>query len=355
MVSVEMHRSARSGKRTAVGLSDLFRALALVTTDPVKASEVIERAVQAKPSDQNLRYIKALSLIMLDKHDEGVKLLTELSKEQPAHAPSIYKLAESLSEEKVEEAIELYKRYTLLEPFDPRGYRELGALYETSKQLSLAEAAYRQHIASDPIELSAYLSLIRLLALNDRIGEVGAVMVAADAHLGPDEDLMADVLDELYDHVALVDAQKLADSEAKRMKNSMPAYLALANLYMRDDLFREAVTLINRAIQIAPKASEPHALLSVAYLELSRFADAMKAANHAVSLDQESAGAHYQRARVLARLRRPKEAMSALETALELDPEVAVGAATDPHLNSLKSLRAFKKLFPEEKPAAEPK
>lgn len=353
--AIKSIESARSGKRTAAGLSDLFRALALFTTDPVKASEVIERAVQAKPSDQNLRYIKALSLMMLEKHDEGVKLLTELSKEQPAHAPAIFKLAESLSEDKVEEAIDLYKRYTLLEPFDPRGYRELGALFEISKQLSLAEDAYRKHIASDPIELSAYLTLIRLLALNDRIGEVSAVMATADPLVGPDDDLMAEVLDELWADVELADAQKLADIEAKRMKNSMPAHIALATLYMRDEQYRAALTLINRAIQIAPKASEPRALLSRAYLELSRFADAMKAANQAVSLDQESAAAHFQRARILARLGRSKEAISALEKALELDPEVADWVTDDPHLKSLKSLRAFKKLFPEEKPPAEPK
>ncbi len=353
--AVKTIEAARAGKKDAAGLSDFARALAIFPTDRAKGAEIIERGLQAKPSDPNLRYIKALITLGQEKPDAGVKLLTSLSNEQPAHAPAIFKLAEVLADTKVEEAIELYKRYTSLEPFDPRGYRELGALYEDNKQVALAEGAYRKHIAADPVEVDAYVNLIRLLALNNRIGEVSAVLAAADAYVAPDEDLLAMVLDEFYDGVKLVDIQKLVDSEPRRMQSSMLANLAVANAYMRDEQTRAALPFINRAVQIEPRIPAPFIVLSTAYLKLSRFADAMKAADHAVSLDQDSADAHYQRARALARLGRTKQALLALEKVLELDPELVEGVESDPQMKSITSLPAFRKLLQKLMGPAEPK
>jgi tetratricopeptide (TPR) repeat protein len=348
--AIKSIEAARAGKKeAAAGLSDFVRALLLFDTDPSKAVEVMDRALQAKPSDRTLRYLKALALLMLDKQDEGVKLLTELSNEQPAHAQAIFKLAEVLGEDKPAEAIELYKRYTSLEPYDPRGYRELGLLYDNDDQVKLAEETYRKWIAIDPIEVSGHLSLIRLLALNDRIPEVGALMVAADRYVGPDEDVMASVLDDLYDYAKLEEAQKLADSEPQRMRTSVGANLALSNIYMREKRYREALTLINRALQIDPKVAETHVALSAAYVKLSRFAEALKAANQAVSLNENSADAHYQRARVLARLGRTKEALAALEKMLELSPTAIAWIEDAPELKSLRNLPAFKKLLQEYK------
>ena len=353
--AVKSIEAARAGKKTtAAGLSDFTRALMLFNTDPQKAAEIIERAVQANPTDQGLRYTRALTLLMLDREDEGVKLLTELSKEQPVHPASLFKLAEYVSDTKAEEAIELFKYYSSFEPFDTRAYHNLGMLYEEKEQVALAEAAYRKQIAIDAADLSAYVDVMRILMLNNRVGEVNALLIAADPHTGPDHDLLATLLNDLYDDVKLADAQKLADSEPQRMKTSLHANLALANLYLRDDQPRASLPSINRAIQIDPKIPEPQISLSTAYLMLSRFADAMKAANHAVSLDQESADAHYQRARVLARLGRIKEAFAALEKAIELDPEVVDWVETDPHMKPLKSLPAFKKLIQDHKSQTTP-
>lgn len=345
--AVKSIEAARAGKKTIAGLSDLSRALLLFETDPQKSLEITERAVQANPANRNLRYIKALALLMLDREDEGVELLTKLSNEQPAHPQTIFKLAEYLGDGRVEETIELYKRYSSLEPFDPRAYRNLAALYEESEQVALAEAAYRKQIAIDPADTAPYINVMRIMVLNNRLSEVNAVMTAADAYAGPDEDLLAVLLDDLYHYdVKLADAQKLADSEPQRM-NRVFANLSLADLYLRDNQSRAALPLINRAIQIDPKVPEAHISLSRAYVKLSRFSDALKAANHALSLDDESAEAHYQRARVLSRLGRPKEAIAALKKALELDPDVLDWVEGDPQLKALKSLPAFKKLVQE--------
>lgn len=352
--AIKAIEAARAGKKeAAAGLSDFVRALLLFETDPSKAVEVIDRGLQGNPSDRNLRYEKALALLLLDKHEEGVKLLTDLSNEQPAHAQAVFKLGEVLNEDEPKQAIELYKRYTSLEPYDPRGYRDLGRLYENDKQVAPAEAAYRKGIEVDPVEVVGYLSLIRLLALNNRIPEVAAVLVAADRYVG-DEDVMASVLDDLYDYAKLEQAQKLADSEPQRMRTSYAANLALSNIYMREKRHREALALINRALQIDPKIAESHIALSAAYVKLFRFAEALKAADHAVSLNENSPDAHYQRARVLARLRRSKEAIAALEKLLELSPTAIVSVVDDPELKSLKNLPAFKKLVKEYRDSTNP-
>jgi tetratricopeptide (TPR) repeat protein len=354
--SIQSIEAARSGKKeVAPGLSDFVRAVLLFESDPPKAAEIIERGLKAKPGDQNLRYLKALALMASNKKDESMKLLTELSNEEPAHAHAVFTLAGQSAENQAAAAIELYKKYTSLEAFDPRGYRELALLYENNQQIALAEANYRKQIAIDPVDVGGYLSLIRLLALNDRISEVRPVMVAADRYVGPDEDLMATVLDDLYEYADLDDAQKLADSEPQRMRTSIGANLALANIYMRDDRAREVLPLINRAVQIDPKVAEAHIALSAAYVKLSRLADALKAANHAVSLDQNNAWAHRQRARVLVRLGRTKEAIAAVEKTLELDPESVEFIKLDPELKSLKKFPAFQKLLQDHQTPTDPR
>ncbi len=343
--AIKSIEAARAGKKTAAGLSDVSRALTLFASDPVKALDVIERAVQEKPTDQNLRHIKALVLLMLKKQDEGVKLLTELSNEQPAHAQSIFKLAEIASETETDRAIELYKRYTLLKPFDPRGYRDLAMLYDNDHQIAPAEAAYRKQIEADPVDMDAYVNLCRIVVLNNRLSEVGALLKSADSHAGPDEDLMGTLLGNLYEDVKLEDAQKLADSEPQRM-NTIVANLELAHIYQRDGQTRAAMRFINRAVQIDPKNPEPHLALAAAYMDLSQFAAALKAIDRALSLDPDSGVTHYRRAQVLARIGRPREALSALEKALDLIPIAVVKwVEDDPQLKSLKSLPAFKKLI----------
>ncbi|HEX6045572.1 MAG TPA: tetratricopeptide repeat protein, partial [Pyrinomonadaceae bacterium] len=354
--SIQSIEAARAGRKEApAGLSDFVRAVLLFESDPAKSAEIIERGLKAKPGDQNLRYLKALALMASDKKDESLKLLAELANEQPAHAHAVFTLAGQTADTQPAAAIELYKKYTSLEPFDPRGYRELAVLYENNQQIALAEANYRKQIVTDTVDVSGYLSLIRLLALNDRIPEIAPVMVEADRYVGTDEDLMATVLDDLYEYADLDDAQKLADSEPQRMRTSVGANLALANIYLRDDRPREALTFINRAVQIDPKVAEAHISLSEAYIKLSRLPDALKAANHAVSLDQNNAWAHRQRARVLARLGRTKEAISAIEKALELDPESVEFIKLDPELKSLKKIPAFQKLLQDHKTPNDPK
>ncbi|HEX2268466.1 MAG TPA: tetratricopeptide repeat protein, partial [Pyrinomonadaceae bacterium] len=343
--TIQSIQDNRAGKKTTPApFSEFIQALTLMNSDPAKGVEAANRILQTKPGDRSVRLLKAYGLFALDKVDEGIKLLTELSDEQPAYPAALYRLASMLSETEPAKSIELYKRYSLLEPNDPRSYRELAVLYEDSNQPALAEAAYRKTIAADPRTRWNYVNLIGFLLSNDRFGEVEAVLTAADKQLAADNDLLAATIYELQDEIKLVDAQRLAANHPEKMKTSAWANVSLAKIYMRDGQHLPALEWLNRAAQIDTEYAAPHFLMSEAYLKLSRVNEAVKAAEEAVLVEPENASGHYRRACALAQLGRRRDAMLALEKAVELDPDYLSEISDDPELKTLKSLPAFKKL-----------
>src|SRR4029079_6314734 len=119
--------NARAGRKAVIVPTDVSRVLLLLQTDANKALAVAEAALKTKPSDPGLRLLKAITLLNVEKKDEGIKLLRELSNE--AFLPAVYRLARELSlseDEKLKaESITFYKRYTELEPHDSRGFHDL--------------------------------------------------------------------------------------------------------------------------------------------------------------------------------------------------------------------------------------
>lgn len=343
--TIQSIQDNRAGKKTTPQpYSDFIQALTLIDKDAAKGIETADRILRTKPGDRSFRLLKAYGLFALDRTDEGIKLLTELSNEPPIFPAAIYRLASMLSDTEPAKSIELYKRYSLLEPHDPRTYRDLAALYEAADQFALAEAAHRKAIEINPQNASAYTNLIRLFLITDRLAEVGAVLTAGDKHLGPDEDPLADAMVFLYGVISLKQAEELTGSQPERMKTSARANIALANIYLRDGRNLTALKFMLQAAQIDPKLPEPHLGMSRAYMKLSRFDQALETADHAIRLDPKSGDTHFRRACALARLGRKKEAMSALETAVELDPSTVLWFSDEPDLKTLKSLPAFKKL-----------
>jgi tetratricopeptide (TPR) repeat protein len=350
--------AARAGKKTTPGqVSDFMKVVALIDSNAtVKALEEADRLLKTNPNDQTYRFLKMLALWESGekKEDESLKLLEELSYEQPPFPPAVYRLAGILSEDKPEESIELYKRYLSLEPYDVRGYRDLATVYENQKQTELAEVAYRKAIALDPFEIPGYKDLAALLIRNARVAEVGPILLASDKYAGEYDDVLAEIFSDLGEEIKLEDAVKLAANEAQRMKTSQWANLHLADIYVRDKHYREGLELMKRAAQMDPTAFYPHLAMSKVYLMQSRLNDALKAVDHALTINDKSSSAHYIRACVLARQGRKRDSVTALEKSIELDPDMLTFIAEDEDLKSLRSLPAFQKLLREaEKQRAE--
>jgi tetratricopeptide (TPR) repeat protein len=346
--AIKSIEASRAGKPTTPGaISNFEKVMALLEADEIdKALETVDRASQAKPNDQALRFLKVQVLYNVDnKEEEYTRLLTELSNEQPAYAPALYDLAGLLSEDKPEEAIEMYQRYSTLEPHDPRPYRELGNLYEDKKETALAEAAFRKAVVLDPFEVYGYEDVATFLIRNGRVNEVPAVLLASDKYATEDDDVLASLFSQLEDVITVADAERLAIAEAGRMKKSVWANLALSDIYLRDKRYAPALAVLKRAALIDPKLPNPHIHMSTAYLQQSRFNEALRAVDYALKLEEKNTDAHYRRATVLARLGRKTEAMAALQRSIELSDVVLTQIADEEHFKSLRPLPAFKKLL----------
>ncbi|HEU4435615.1 MAG TPA: transglutaminase domain-containing protein [Pyrinomonadaceae bacterium] len=347
-VAMKSIEAGRTGKKTNPRAVSVFETtMALIEADEIqKALETVERALQAKPTDQSLRFLKVQVLYNAPKKEEEyTRLLTELSNEQPAYAPALYDLASVLSEEKPEEAIQMYKRYSALEPHDPRGYRELAGLYEERKEAALAEAAYRKAIDVDPFEIPGYEDLAIFMVRSGRVKDVPAVLLASDKYATVDDDVLATVFSRLEKDMTLGDASRLAVAEAKRLEKSVWANLALSDIFIREKSYGIALAFMKRAAAIDPKLAHPHIAMATAYLQQSRLNEALRAIDHALKLEENNIFAHYRRATVLARLGRRKEAMTALQKSIELDEAMLLGIAEEEDFKSLRALPAFKKLL----------
>jgi transglutaminase-like putative cysteine protease/tetratricopeptide (TPR) repeat protein len=334
-------------------ISDFARLLTLVDDESEQAVPVANELLKSKPKDQGLRFMKALALLQSEKPEEGVSLLTELSNEN--HVPAIFRLASEFadSEEEADQkkSLELYERYTKLEPYDPRGFREVGHAHDPAKTPAEAEAAYRKALALDAGEPYNYINLITLYLKTNRLAEVRPLLVASDKQIAADDDLFGELVQQLVFIDELKRAEQLAANEPARMKTSMRANLDLGHGMVGEARYVEAERLFNTAAQIDPKSTSPHIALAGLYRKQSRWQAALKAADHAIALDPKESEAYYQRACALARMRKLKEAMTALTKSIELDEEQTMYIGEEEDLKPLASLPEFKKLLPPpEKP-----
>jgi tetratricopeptide (TPR) repeat protein len=343
--------NARAGKKAVIVPTDVSRVSFLRRTNIKKALEVAEGAVKTKPSDPTLRFLKALTLVDLAKKDEAIELLRELSNE--GFVPAVYRLAAELNqledEKKKAESVTIYKRYTELEPYDSRGFRDLAISSDNANQLVQAEAAYRKSIELNPTEVDGYVYFIPFLIMQDRMVEVRPWLEAAEKLKDDDTDVFGSVIESLTGLDDLTYAEKFAAAEPLRMKTSYDANLALGRKYSEAERYPAALRLLQTAAQLDKESSEPHMLIAHVHRKQKRFNAALRAAQQAIAIDEYDGEAQYELACALARLGRIKEAMTTLEKALEMSPDNVLWIADEPDLKPLAHLPAFKKLLQTEK------
>ena len=339
---------ARAGEKApAMLMTDYGRVSLLLNVDSAKALRVVDGLLKANPKDRGLRFLKASALVEEEKWDEGMTLLSELADE--GHGPAVYRLAgylvDSDDEKDTQKALELYRRYTTIEPRDPRGFRQLGDTYHDFERVAEAEAAYRKAIELDPADVFNYSNLIELFVLHDRIAEAKPLLVTGEKYQ-ESSDLFGMVFRDLMRSDETESLEKFAASEPSRMKTSRLANHSLGISYMNDKRYVEAERLFNAAAQIDKKTADAHVSLALLYRKQSRWLPALKAANQAISINAEESEAYYEKACALARLGRIKEAMAALTKSIELDDLQIYYIGEEEDLKPLASLPEFKKLLP---------
>lgn len=338
----------RAGRKPSTAMTtDFVRILLLFQTNAPKAIEVAENALKGDPSNRSLRYLKALGLLSAEKGDEGLKLLTELSNEQPPFAPALYQLADlydsSEDEAEKKQAAGLYQRYLALEPYDSRAHTKLAVIFYNEDKAEEAEASYRKAIEVDPTHTSHHINLVEFLVHQNRLDEATTVLNEGEKHKSKDEDLFGQVIRDFYYSDDYECAKNFAVYHADRMKTSRIANYNLALLHFDNGRYQQALRLLKLTARLDPESSGPLTSMSEIYLKLGRLPAALAAADRAIALNPEDADAHYQRACALARLRRTSAAMSALNRSIELEPQRASWISEDPDLRRLRSLPDFKK------------
>jgi transglutaminase-like putative cysteine protease/tetratricopeptide (TPR) repeat protein len=266
-------------------MSDFSRLLTLVDDESEQAVPVADELLKSNPKHQGLRYLKALALLDGEKPEDGLSLLNELTNE--GYAPAVFRLASYLSDSDDEDDLtksrELFERYTKIEPYDPRGFREVGHLNDPAKTPAEAEAAYRKALALDPGEPYNYINLITLFVRTNRPAEVRPLLMASDKHIAATDDLFGVLMQQLIFLDESKGAEQLASSEPARMKTSMFANLSLGRALLRAERYPDAARLFNTAAQIDKKSTTPHIAMAELYRKQSRWAAALNAADYAVS------------------------------------------------------------------------
>jgi tetratricopeptide (TPR) repeat protein len=329
-------------------MSDAARILLMMEKNAEKTLELADRALKTDSSNKDLRFLRALALLNLEKEDDAKKVLAELGSEDPIYTPALYKLAEmlALSEDKtdIQRGIELYGKYSQIEPRDPRPYHHLAMLYE---QPAEKEAALRKVVELNPESQDGYSSLIAFLVEQGRLNETTPLFLAWEKDKKDSASLLTDTLGLLLfsdtDQVA-----NFAKLYPQHFKENFASHMLLARFHYKKSNHPEALRLLTVAKQIEKKSTEPYNLSSEILRGLSRWITALREADKAVSLDPKDAEAHYERACSLAQLRRPKDALAALTKAIELDDSFAEFLEEEEDLKPLATLPGFKKLLPKE-------
>jgi Flp pilus assembly protein TadD len=353
--AVSAIEKTRAGEKApSIIMTDFGKVSLLLNMDASKALRVVEETLKTNPNDRGLRYLKASALLDDSKTEEGMKLLSELADEN--YGPALYLLPDYLDsdeEKDLQKTVELYQRYTKVEPHDPRGFRELGHAYVDLERFAEAETAYSKALELDPGDVYNYRNLIELLVLHDRVAEVRPLLLTGEKHQ-EEGDLFALIFQDLTNSEAVQALAKFAASEPTRMKTNMRANYSLGIAYMNEDRFVEAERLLQTAAQLDKKSSDPHVSLAVLYRKQSRWPAALKAANYAITLNGEDSEAYYQKACILARLGRIKEAMTALTKSVELNDAQVYYIEDEEDLKPLAALPEFKKLIPAPEPSEKP-
>jgi tetratricopeptide (TPR) repeat protein len=341
---IEEHRTTK--KSGAAGLSDFVRVLLLMDKHAQKSLDAADAVLKTNPSRQDLKFLKALGLFVVEKEDQAVALLRELADEQ--FAPALYRLARhyDLSEDKAEKSqvVDFYKRYLILEPFDSRAHLALAAAHNGADNAVEAEAAYRKAIEIDPTNSEVFEAFAEFLIHRSRFSEVRAVLDLGEKLKTPPDEMFGSIMQSLYYQDDVDCAEALAASEPKRMNTSGDGNLYLAKARLDIGRGQQALPLLKRAALLKKDSADAHTTMAESYRALSRFALALNAAETAIRLEPDSGEAYYQRACALARLGRTREAMAALARAVELQPFRAMWIKEEKDLNALSRLPAFIKL-----------
>lgn len=231
---------------------------------------------------------EAQDLIKRNHLSEAEQICNKLVAANPDDVDALYALGWiALCHEKVDIAVEKFRRVIDLQPGHGRAHYNLGTILMTSGRLTDAAEHFEAAVAADPGFSDAFCNLGSLRLIGGRIDEAIKNFRAA--------------IDLTPDH---------AD-----------AHYGLANALVKDKYGPEAVEHYRRAIAIKPDFAEAHNALGVCFIVIDEPEKAEACFEKALEIKPDFPKFHNNLAIALRRSGKLKQSMASARAALEADPQ----------------------------------
>jgi len=243
------------------------------------ATAALETYAKAHPQSDDAAYLLAYISFRQDKPKESLQRFADAAKLKPPSANDLMIVAlDYVLLADYSDAAHYLESSLKMNPDDVEARYHLGRVRYQQNQFDLAIAAFEEVIKRDPGNVKAY----------DNLG----LSLEAKNQVDP----------------AIVAYRKAIDLDQSAASRSEQPYLNLGSLLARSNRVEEAIPLLSRASEIAPKEFKVRYELAKAYFDSQHLDSACKQAEEAVKLNPKESSGHYLLGRIYQRLNRKEQA-----------------------------------------------
>jgi tetratricopeptide (TPR) repeat protein len=267
-----------------------------------EAIHCFRRIARLDPSWEN-RYNLALALLFSGESPDASTLLVALHAERPANADTLMFLGSAYEmQQKMPEALDAYRAAIVADPSNPDRTldytRLLMVMDRYDEAIQVVESGIAETSSIAPLQL-------RLGAVEMIKGNYSLARDAFQAALATDSQL-----DVAYVGLAETYARQANDVEAVRIleaaREKLPGHYLLEYYFgllaSRLGREREAITALEKAVELKPESADPIYELGKVYASRQDWVKAAHTLEHAIELNPQFGAAHYQLSRVYAHL-----------------------------------------------------
>lgn len=272
------------------------------------------------------------------KLSDAARLYEVILAEAPLHHDALFRLGMLRAQaERMDEAVDLFKRASQAEPTSVKTLLWLGAALGDLDRREEGLTCYQKALSINPDNAAAHWGLGAMLRKCGRIEEAMthfecAIAVKPDfaaAHFA-----LADTLQELG---FLNDAVTRYETAVAARPDYHEAVNNFANALQKLCRFDEAIALYERALALNPESADIYCNLASALIGAARAEDAVALTKKALRLDPSSVRAHNILGFAFEVLGHTEDAVQAFEKALQLAPS---NAEAHRHLANLRHFTA---------------
>lgn len=253
----------------------LYRGKTLVNLQKyLEAAIDLRTYAKSHPESDDAAYLLAYIAFREDKPQESLKLFTDAAKLKPPTANDLMIIAlDYVLLKDYSDAARYLESSLEMNPDDPEARYHLGRVRYQQNQFDLAIAAFQDVIKRDPTSVKAYDNLgLSFEAKNENKEAISAYRKALEL------------------------------DRAGTLHSEQP-YLNLGSLLARSNQLADAIPLLTRACELAPREFRVHYEVAKAYFESQQFDSARLQAEQAVKLDPSDGPSHYLLGRIYQRLK----------------------------------------------------